>query len=149
MKTKEIIEEFLAQKNIAIFGISRNPHKFGNAISKELKAKGYNIYPINPNSQFINDEVCYPDLRSLPVKVDGVIIVTKPIATEMILKDVVENGIKRVWMQQGAGSHKSIQYCLENDIQFVNNKCILMYAQPVKSVHNFHRWIWGLIRKLY
>ena len=57
-------------------------------------------------------------------------------------------GIRRVWMQQGAQSDAAIRYCQEHNINEVHGECIMMFAQPVKSFHGFHRGVWKLFGKL-
>jgi len=74
MNSKKNVENFLAQEKIAVVGVSRKKTKFGNAIYKELKQKGYKVFPINPNMQSFEGDVCYPDLLSLSEKVNAVVI---------------------------------------------------------------------------
>ncbi len=75
MTTRASIDDFLKQRTIAVVGASRNKRKFGNTLFRELKAKGYAAIPVNPHSDTIEGERCYPSLKALPVKVDGVAIV--------------------------------------------------------------------------
>ena len=68
--------------------------------------------------------------------------------TEMVVKEANEIGVKNVWMQQGSESDEAIKYCKENGINEIHKECILMFADPVNSIHGFHRWIWKVIGKL-
>ena len=148
MNSKNIIDDFLAQKIIAVVGVSRKKTKFGNIIYRELKQKGYQVYPINPNINLIEGNVCYPDLFSLPGKIDAVIINVPPAQTERVVKEANEAGIKKVWLQQGSQSDSAIKYCEENGIDCVSNECILMFVEPSAFIHRAHRWIWGVFGKL-
>jgi predicted CoA-binding protein len=148
MTSKKLVEEFLAQKNIAVVGVSRKKTKFGNAIYRELKQKGYNVIPVNPNMKFFEGDNCYPDLISVPVQVDAVVINVPPIQTEKVVREANEAGIKKVWLQQGSQSDEAINYCEENEIDFVSNECILMFAQPSAFIHRAHKWVWGVLGKL-
>jgi hypothetical protein len=148
MNSKKTVEEFLAQKKIAVVGVSRKKTKFGNAIYRELKQKGYNVFPINPNMQTFEGDACYPDLLSLPEKVDAVIINVPPVQTEKVVKEVKEAGINKVWLQQGSQSDEAVKYCEENGIDCVSNECILMFAQPSAFIHRAHKWVWGVLGKL-
>jgi len=148
MNSKKNVEEFLAQKKIAVVGVSRKKTKFGNAIYKELKQKGYQVFPINPNMQSFEGDNCYPDLLSLPEKVDGVVINVPPTQTEKVVKEVNDIGIKKVWLQQGSQSEAAIKYCEENGIDCVSNECILMFAQPSAFIHRAHKWVWSVFGKL-
>jgi uncharacterized protein len=153
MKTNEAtrkidVDDFLAQKTFALVGVSRKNTKFGNGIYKELKQKGYRIFPVNPNMDTYDGVPCYKDLKSLPELVDGVIITVHPSKTEQLVKDTAAIGVKRVWIQQGSQSDAAIKACRENDLTFISKECILMYANPVQSVHKFHRWLWKIFGKL-
>jgi len=148
MASKKLVEEFLAQKKFAVVGVSRKKTKFGNAIYKELKQKGYTVFPINPNMQIFENEICYPDLLSLPEKVDAVIINVPPVQTEKVVREAKEAGINKVWLQQGSQSEVAVKYCEENNIDYVSNECILMFAQPSAFVHRAHKWVWNVFGKL-
>jgi predicted CoA-binding protein len=148
MTSKKLVEEFLTQKKFAVVGVSRKKTKFGNAIYKELKQKGYTVFPINPNMQTFEGEICYPDLFSLPEKVDAIIINVPPAQTEKVVREAKEAGITKVWLQQGSQSEEAIKYCEENNIDCVSNECILMFAQPSAFIHRAHKWVWNVLGKL-
>ena len=44
-----LIDNFVGSKRIAVVGMSRSGKKFGNMASKELKTKGYEIFPVHPD----------------------------------------------------------------------------------------------------
>jgi len=67
MKKMEKANDFLDKKNIfAIIGVSANPNKWGFRVFNELKSKGFMVFPVNPKYNYIEGNVCYADLRSLP-----------------------------------------------------------------------------------
>jgi len=148
MNSKKTVEEFLAQKKIAVVGVSRKKTKFGNAIYRELKQKGYTVFPINPNIKEYDGVVCYPDLYSLPEKIDAVVINVPPAQAEKVVKEAKETGVNKVWLQQGSQSENAVKYCEENGIVCVSNECILMFAQPSAFIHRAHKWVWGVFGKL-
>jgi len=148
MTSKKIVDEFLLQKKIAVVGVSRKKTKFGNAIYKELKQKGYQVFPINPNMQTFEGDPCYPDLLSLPEKVDAVVINVPPAQTEKVVREAKEAEINKVWLQQGSQSKDAIKFCDENGIDYVTNECILMFVQPSAFIHRAHKWVWGVLEKL-
>lgn len=148
MSTQKSIQEFLSQKKLAIVGVSHTGKKFSNIVFKELKSKGYQIFPVNPRGDNILDERCYPNLQSLPEKVEGVLVITKPTATENIVREAHSLGIKHVWIQQGAESNEAIRFCEENRMNVVHGECILMFAEPATFFHRAHRWVWKVFGKL-
>ncbi|MCW8802950.1 MAG: CoA-binding protein [Ignavibacteriaceae bacterium] len=148
MNSKKVVEEFLTQKKIAVVGVSRKKTKFGNAIYKELKQKNYQVFPINRHINVFEGDTCYPDLHSIPEKVDAVIINVPPAQAEKVVREAKDAGIGKIWLQQGSQSEAAVKYCEENGIDCVSNECILMFAQPSAFIHRAHKWIWGVLGKL-
>ena len=143
-----LIDNFVGSKRIAVVGMSRSGKKFGNMASKELKTKGYEIFPVHPEAKEIDGMTCYPDLKSLSGKVDGVWISIPPKNVPPVLEEAAQIGLKNIWLQQGAWSAEVQQTIDELNLSVISNKCIMMYAPPVKSVHKFHRTIAGIFGKL-
>ena len=81
-------------------------------------------------------------------KIDGVILVIPPKVSEEVAKEANDLGIKSIWFQQGSSSYEAVKFCEENNIAYVRNECIMMFTEPVESIHKFHRWIWKVIGKL-
>jgi len=77
MVSNQSIQEFLAQKKIAVAGVSRKKSKFGNTLYNELKKKGYDVYAVNPNLKEYDDKKCYDSIMSLPDDVTALVINTK------------------------------------------------------------------------
>jgi predicted CoA-binding protein len=148
MRKAEAINDFTAQKRIAVVGVSRSGRKFGNMAYKELKARGYEVYPVNPSAREIDGERCYGSLHEIPVPVDGVLTSVQPDATLRTLRECTSLGVKRVWMQNGSESEEAIRFCQENGISEVHGECILMFAPPVRSFHGVHRFFVKLSGKL-
>ena len=148
MTTKAMIDDFLAQRTLAIVGVSRKTEKFGCTVYKELKAKGYRVFPVNSHAEEVMGDRCYPRLSALPEPVGGVVIVVPPAETERVVQDAAAAKIPRVWMQQGAESEAALRFCQDNGMSVVSGECILMFAGPVGFGHGLHRWVWGLLGKL-
>ena len=75
MTSKAAVTDFLAQTTLAVVGASRDPNKFGNKVYKDLVAKGYRTFPVNPNADSIDGQRCYHHLKALPEAVGGVVLV--------------------------------------------------------------------------
>lgn len=136
-----LIDDFISSKRIAVVGMSRLGKKFGNYAGKELKLKGYEIYPIHPEAKEIDGLTCYPDLKSLNGKVDAIWISIPPQKVNAVLEEAAGIGLKNIWLQQGAWSQE-VQLTIDKlNLTVVTKKCIMMYAQPVRSFHKFHRSI--------
>lgn len=145
MATKAAIDDFIAQPVIAVAGASRDPKKFGNAVYRDLRAKGYKVYAVNPSTTTVEGDPSYPSLSALPEKAGGVVIVTPPATSEQLVQEAARVGITRVWFQQGAESPAAIQFCKDNGISLVAHECILMYQPNTAFFHNFHKFFKELV----
>ncbi len=123
---ENLIKEFLLQKSFAVIGSFRDESKYAYKILKDLKSKGYEVYPVNPKIKEVEGLKCYPTVLDIPVVVDVVNIVTPPQVTEQIVKQCFQKGITRVWMQPGAESDTAIKFCQENNIKVVYNACVML-----------------------
>jgi len=148
MTARAVIDDFMAQKRLAVVGCSRSGKKFGNVIFKELKAKGYDLVPVHPEAKEIQGVPTAPSLDQLPTPVEGVIVVVPPKQTEQVVKDAAAASIKRVWLQQGAASSKAIKIGEEQGLSLVHHHCILMFAEPTGFPHGLHRWFMQVFGKL-
>lgn len=141
----ESIKSFLKLKNIAIIGVSRTGKGFGASVYNHLKDNGYTVFAVNRIGGFSNNIKLYTSLFKIDHPIDGIITIVPPAETEDVIQVAFDLNIKNIWMQQGSSSKKAIDFCKEKGINFVSDECILMFAEPVKSIHRFHRWINKLV----
>ena len=149
MKKKDSsrMEEFLKLRSFAIIGVSARKNKFGNIIFKQMLKRGFNIYPIHRISMLIDSQPCYPNIASLPERPEGIILVIPPAETEKMVKELAAEGIKNLWIQQGAESPQALKYCSEHGMNVISKECLLMFLQKPGLFHNFHRWAAGYSHK--
>jgi predicted CoA-binding protein len=136
---KKAVQDFVNGKRVAVVGVSRNGKKFGNLVYQELKGRGYEVFAVNAAAQQIDGEPCYPNITALKDKVDGVVVCVPSVQAGSILKEAAEIGLKNVWLQQGAETSDLVKLGQDLGLNMVSGKCILMYAQPVRSFHAWHR----------
>ena len=118
---EDLTKEFMAQKRFAIVGATDNLDKYGNEIFKNLRSRGYEIYPVNPRLKELEGVKCYAGLDDIPVKVDVVDFVVPPEVTEVILKDCKRLGLDRIWLQPGSESEAALAFCSENNLKVVHD----------------------------
>ena len=142
------VHDFLAQKRIAVAGVSRNEseHAAGNLIYERLKSSGHEVFAINPHLATFKGDRCYPDLPSIPGGVDGMVIVTRPVITEQLVRDCPAAGVHRVWMHQSMAkgtsvSPKAVEYCRGHGITVIAGACPMMYGAGVDVGHTCMRWL--------
>lgn len=135
------ILEFLDGKEFAIAGVSHNKSKFGYLIFKDLKDRGFTLYPVNPKAGEIDNISSYPDIQSLPEHVKKLYIVTKQGQTKQLVEDAVKKGIQQVWIQQMSDTAEAVKIAEENGLTLITGECMYMHSEPVKGIHKFHRSI--------
>ncbi len=148
MAARSGVEDFMAQRKLAVVGVSRRGKKFGNSAYRALRERGYQLFPVHPSASTLEGDRCYPSLRDLPEAVGGALVVVPPAQTEQVVRDAAAAGIPRLWLQQGAGSPAALKAAEEHGLKVVDGECVLMFLEPVTSVHRFHRWLWRLLGKL-
>lgn len=112
-------------KVIAIVGISKNSQKDSHFVGRYLKKAGYTIIPVNPGATEILDEVCYPDLKSIPFKVDAVDIFRKPDDIPATIDEALKIGAKVIWLQLGTGTHDELKRkVIEQGAELIQNRCM-------------------------
>jgi predicted CoA-binding protein len=142
---KDAAEDFLAQKRIAVVGVSRKHGQAANIVYKRLRDAGYQVYPVNPNAERVEGDHCYAGLSAITDGVDAVVIATHPSVTTQIVSDCAALGIHRVWMHRsfGAGSvsDEAIRLCKEQGISVIPGACPMMFLDHVDVGHRCMRWL--------
>lgn len=140
----EAVAEFLRGRRIAVAGVSRDARQPANAVYRKLRDSGYEAIPINPNASQAEGVECFPDLASIPGRVDGLIVATHARVAPSLVKQCSEFGVGRVWFHrsfgQGSVSNEAIRECEARRIQCIVGGCPLMYCEPVDVAHRCMRW---------
>lgn len=141
---KEAAQEFLAQKRIAVAGVSRQGDAAANAIFKKLRQTGHDVFPVNPNAAEVEGVHCYPNLAAIPGGVDGVVLATPPSAAVQLVRECGALGIKRVWMHrsfgQGSVDDEAVRLGTELGLNVIPGSCPMMFCEPVDVAHKCLRW---------
>jgi predicted CoA-binding protein len=148
MVTKKEIEKFFEEKKLAIAGVSRNIKKFGYRVFKDLTENGYEVYPVNPNTDTIDGKKCFRNVSYLPADVNSLLILTPRSQTDSVLRDAINKGITNIWVQQMSDTEETMRIAEEYQKEIIYKKCIYMFAEPVMGVHKFHRLILKLFGRL-
>jgi predicted CoA-binding protein len=144
----ETIQDFLAQKRIAMVGISREPTSFSAKLFEELSRRGYDVVPVNPRAREAMGRKCFARVQDIEPPVEAALLMTPPEVTDTVVNDCAEAGIRRVWMHRGGGngavSNKAVQSCRGQGIRVIPGQCPLMFLPESGTVH----WLHGIFRKL-
>jgi predicted CoA-binding protein len=141
---KEAATAFLANKRVAVTGVSRTPSTHGsNSVYRRLRDRGYEVFAVNPNAGEVEGDRCYKDLRSIPGGVGAVVIATRPENAEHTMRECAELGIKHVWMHWGGGassvSASATEYGRQHGITVIDGGCPLMFAPTADFGHRVMR----------
>jgi predicted CoA-binding protein len=154
-KLDYLVQDFLAQKKIAVVGVSDKRETGCNEAYKRFKANGYQVYAVNPRMSTHAGQPCYADLKSIPEKVDAVFILASPKVTEQMVQQCVDLGIKHVWMHCMMGtkpglaagmtsvSASAVEMCKANGIAVIPGACPNQFLKPDFG-HKMMRGMWGL-----
>jgi hypothetical protein len=141
---KQAAADFLANKRIAVTGVSRKAAGHGgNVVYQRLRDRGYEVFAVNPNATEVEGDKSYPDLASIPGGVDAVVVATRPDAAEATVRECDDLGIKRVWMHrslgQGSACDEATVYGRDHGITVIDGGCPLMFDPAADPGHKFMR----------
>ncbi len=151
MTPKQAIDHFLAQKRIAIAGVSRTEHDFSRGLLREMRLRGYDTVPVNPHAEEIEGLTCFASVRAILPPPDGVIVMVPATQVESVVRECAEAGIKRVWLHgPGTGSAPSDTLCAlceQGDITLISGHCPYMFLTDTSWIHRLHARILKWLRK--
>ena len=136
--------DFLSHKKLALVRLSAQTPVMGD-MKKELVPKGYEV-----SLAYLNAGESDPSIAQLKDQVEGAIISVPKSECAAAVREAIDAGIPRLWLQAGCDSKEALALCAEKGVPVIHGACVLMYAQPVQSVHRFHRGIWkvcGLLQQ--
>lgn len=141
-KLDPLVQNFLNQKKIAVVGVSDKRETGCNMAYRKFKEAGYAVSAVNPRINTFEGDPCYPDLKSIPEKPEGVFILTNPNVTEEIVQECVDLGVHYVWMHCLMGtkpglaagmtsvSQDAVRMCRENGITVIPGGCPNQHLKP-------------------
>src|SRR5512146_1963293 len=151
-----LVQDFLAQKVIAVVGVSDKRETGANLNYKTFKQHGYRVYAVNPRISAFDGSPCYPDLKSIPEEPDAVFMLTSPKVTEQVVQQCVDLGVKYVWMHCLMGtkpglsagstsvSQSAVELCKANGIAVIPGSCPNQFLKGDFG-HAMMRGMFGLL----
>lgn len=145
-KIRDAAAEFLANRRVAVTGVSREPGSHGsNVVYRRLRERGYEVFAVNPNADEVEGDACYHDLRSIPGGVDAVVIGTRPEIAEQTMRECADLGIEHVWMHRGPGagsvSKSAADHGRRHGIAVIDGGCPCMFGPTADAGHKVMRLI--------
>jgi len=116
---------------VAVVGASDNPAKYGSKIYRDLKGKGFTVYPVNPARETVDGDPTFSSLAEISEPPTIVNFVVPPQRTLRILEQCKELGLTNVWIQPGAESAEVVEYLEQEDFTHLVNACIMVRARAL------------------
>jgi uncharacterized protein len=150
---REAASDFLANKRVAVTGVSRDPKGHGgNVVYQRLRQRGYEVFAVNPNAEEVEGDACYRDLKSIPGGVEAVVIGTRPEIAEQTMRECADLGIRYVWMHRafGAGSvsDAATAFGRTHGIAVIDGGCPLMFEPTADGAHKVMRFVFTMTGKV-
>ncbi len=142
------VQNFLAQKRIAIVGVSRNPKELSRALLAEFARRGYDTVAVNPNASDFDGQKCFARIEDVTPAPGAALLMTSQGLLEEVLRDCGKAGIRHIWIY-GYGGRSTVSPVAVSELRnagvgVVNGECPFMFLKGSGGVHRFH----GFLRKL-
>lgn len=118
---------------IAVVGASDNMHKYGAVIYRDLKRKGYRVYPVNPHRDTVDGDPAYPTVAELPVAPDIIDLVVPAEVGVKVVRQALDIGYERIWVQPGAESPELLTLLQESEAEYLAHDCIMVQTRRFGS----------------
>jgi len=120
MSPREILA---AYRIFAVVGLSADPSRPSHSVATFLKRRGYRIVPVNPNLTEVLGETCYPDLTSIPFRIEVVDIFRRSEYAGAVVDEAIRIGARAVWMQIGVIDHAAAARARAAGLDVVMDLC--------------------------
>ena len=149
---KQAVDDFLAQKRIAVVGVSRDPNQAANLVYRTMRKAGYEVFAVNPNADEVEGDPSYHDLATVPGAIDAAVVATPSAASESVSRECAERGISRVWLHrsfgQGRVSPDAAEFCHENGVTVIDGGCPMMFLPGTDIGHKCMRFVLNVTGRL-
>ena len=123
--TDDEIRNFLSLKKVAVIGISRSESKAAHFVPKYLSENGFDIIPVNPNSNEILSKKCYKEITEVEGEIDIVDVFRPSEEVLPFVRDAIKKNPKVIWLQEGIHNEEAENLAREHGIDVVFNRCML------------------------
>ena len=127
--TDDEIRNFLSLKKVAVIGISRSESKAAHFVPKYLSENGFDIIPVNPNSNEILSKKCYKEITEVEGEIDIVDVFRPSEEVLPFVRDAIKKNPKVIWLQEGIHNEEAENLAREHGIDIVFNRCMLAEHQ--------------------
>ena len=121
----EEITEILNLKKVAVIGMSKHQEKAAHFVPKYLSENGFDIIPVNPNSDEILNKKCHKEINDIKDDIDIVDVFRPSEDVLPFVKDAIKKNPKVIWLQEGIHNEEAENLAREHGIDVFFNRCML------------------------
>jgi predicted CoA-binding protein len=121
------------EATIAVVGATDNREKYGSVIYRDLKRKGYRVLAVNPGRDTVDGDPAYATVADLPVEPDIIDLVVPPSEGVKVVRQALDIGYDRVWVQPGAESPELLTVLQEEGAEYLANACIMVRSRVARA----------------
>jgi len=144
MVSKQAIDSFLSCRRIAVVGVSRDPKDFSRAVFRAFVERGYDVVPVNTAGGQMEGRPAAGRVGDVQPPAEAALLMTPPAATDRVVRECADAGVKRVWMHRGGGSGavspEAVAFCRARGIEVVDGECPFMFLPGTGWFHGMHRF---------
>jgi len=124
-QSEDAIREILDTcRTVAMVGLSADPRKASHFVASYLQYEGFHIIPVNPRQAEILGCACYPDLVSVPERIDLVNVFRPSPEVAGVVDQAIAAGAKAIWSQLKIADAAAAEKALAAGLRVVMDKCV-------------------------
>ena len=139
------IDDFYAQKRLAIVGVSRNEKEYSRLVFQELRQAGYDVVPVNPQAQEIEGLRCYASVAEIAPAVDGAMVLLPAEAGASAAREAAGAGVKRLWLRYDTPAARELAG--QQGVKLISGYCPFMFVPGSSFFHQCHAFGLKLVGK--
>ena len=133
-------EDFWTSSSFAVVGYSARKG-FPTLSYRGLQKQGRKVFPVDPSVDDIDGDKTYPDLASLPEKVEAVVLEVPKAETGDWVEQAADAGIQNVWIHMTRETPEAVALAEERGLNVLTGTCAVMYVTPGFTYHMLHKWV--------
>lgn len=119
--------------SLAIVGATDRPGKYGGIIYRDMKAKGFTVYGVNPYRDTVDGDKCWPTVKDLPETPTIAVFVIPAKRGMGVIEDCGEAGIENLWIQPGAFSEEMRDKLDSSNFNYLADACVMVQGRRVSA----------------
>ena len=152
MTRQSDIDKFMANKRIAMVGVSRKKRDFSRILFRAFQKHGYDMVPINPRAKEVEGIAAFEDIGAVEPPPQAALLMTSRKRCEGLLRECAEAGVKWVWLYgfngPSAATKAAETLCEEHGMCLIPGYCPMMFLPKPGPLHGSHRLFLRVIGKL-